>query len=169
MIKINGKTLALVGNAESIFTTYYGEEIDNHDIVIRFNKGYITKPKSQGTKTDILFLAIPIPHIEKFKPKCILNRRRQDVQKNGGELINRREVLDKLTPRLGGSPPSSGFAMLMWMLKLNPKLPIDLYGFDKGKTRTFYNDPNYKTFHDYHSEGEFLEQLEKQKKIRINL
>ena len=50
---LKGKSVAIVGNAKSLFNELYGEEIDHHDVVIRFTHGYITKPESQGTKTDV--------------------------------------------------------------------------------------------------------------------
>lgn len=35
---IRNKKIAVVGNSASLFDQNYGEEIDNHDVVIRFNK-----------------------------------------------------------------------------------------------------------------------------------
>lgn len=35
---VNEKSIAVVGNASSLFDQKYGKEIDQHDIVIRFNK-----------------------------------------------------------------------------------------------------------------------------------
>lgn len=49
-----GKTVALIGNAESIFESYYGELIDKHDFVIRLNMGKVIDSKSQGTRTDVI-------------------------------------------------------------------------------------------------------------------
>lgn len=46
---ICGKSVAIVGNAESLFNYKYGKDIDSHDIVIRMNLGYrIIKPESSG-------------------------------------------------------------------------------------------------------------------------
>lgn len=51
---INGKTIAVVGNSGGILGSNKGEEIDSHDIVVRFN-GYKTKEYSKdvGCKTNI--------------------------------------------------------------------------------------------------------------------
>lgn len=53
-----GKRIAVVGNALSLFDKSYGEEIDTHDIVIRFNKAaplYHTHDvsKTHGSKTHV--------------------------------------------------------------------------------------------------------------------
>ncbi len=50
---INGRTVAVIGNAESIFSHAFGEEIDRHDIIIRMNRGVIKSPESQGSRTDL--------------------------------------------------------------------------------------------------------------------
>lgn len=52
------KTVAVVGNAASLFDTEYGKEIDEHDIVLRINKPAIffnDKPflKSHGSRIDV--------------------------------------------------------------------------------------------------------------------
>ena len=52
------KTVAVVGNAESLFETEYGEEIDSHDVVIRMNRPamfYPNKPnlESHGEKFNV--------------------------------------------------------------------------------------------------------------------
>lgn len=55
---VKGKRIAVVGNALSLFDRSYGEEIDSHDIVIRFNKAaplYYANDVSitHGSKTHI--------------------------------------------------------------------------------------------------------------------
>ena len=44
---IKDKRVAIVGNAESQFEKQNGSKIDEFDVVIRFNRGFITKPESQ--------------------------------------------------------------------------------------------------------------------------
>lgn len=47
------KTVAIVGNATSLLGKKYGKQIDSHDIVIRFNRGYIINEEAQGVKTTV--------------------------------------------------------------------------------------------------------------------
>ena len=60
---VNGKTVALVGPAESILGTKRGEIIDRFDLVVRLNKS-IPLPKDLskdiGTRTDILYNSLNI-------------------------------------------------------------------------------------------------------------
>lgn len=73
---ICGKRVAIVGNAQSIFDTVHGKAIDAHDVVIRFNKGFITAPDAQGSKTDILLLACELTaeELQGFGAKFTINR-----------------------------------------------------------------------------------------------
>lgn len=55
---VEGKTVAVVGNAESLFQYSYGKQIDAHDIVVRINKPaifYDDRPciESHGEKLDL--------------------------------------------------------------------------------------------------------------------
>lgn len=146
---IEEKSVAIVGNAKSLFNDTYGEEIDSHDIVIRFTHGYITKPEAQGTKTDILVSAevLEPERIKEYNPKFIINRRK--LIDNGIPYYFTNK--DKDYCRLGlENPPSSG--ILACDLCDFAGCKIDLYGFDWERTPTFYNPEGYKTEHNYTSE-----------------
>ena len=55
------KSVALVGNSESLLTKEYGNLIDSYDVVCRINRGIenvINNPISNGTKIDVLFYSI---------------------------------------------------------------------------------------------------------------
>ena len=147
---IKGKSVAIVGNAQSIFNEKYGKEIDKHDIVIRFTHGYITKQESQGRKTDILISAenLEKKRIEEYNPKFIINRRQLIDNGTAFYFTNK----DKNRVRLGlGNPPSSGIMAIDLCDKSEAK-NINLYGFDWERTKTFYNPDWYKTDHNYPSE-----------------
>lgn len=47
---VDNKTIAVVGNSLSLFDTEYGELIDSHDAVIRFNKPAIFYPELENTQ-----------------------------------------------------------------------------------------------------------------------
>jgi hypothetical protein len=53
------KTIAIVGNAESLHNHKFGPEIDKHEIVVRINKALITNAESQGTKCDVISSGSP--------------------------------------------------------------------------------------------------------------
>jgi hypothetical protein len=52
---LNGKTVALVGPAESIKGSKNGELIDSHDVVVRLNYAKISDPVDCGTRTDVIY------------------------------------------------------------------------------------------------------------------
>lgn len=162
---IDGKSVAIVGNAKSLFGKKQGEEIDNHDFIIRFNKGFLYKPVDQGHKTNLLILACLITpeEIEGFNPQFVINR--SSSWKNKGlTLANTERMIMK---ELIGKQPSSGYIAIDICLHFNAK-HIDLYGFDFGATPTFYNAPNYKVPHDYDKEKELLQQYIKKEKIKVH-
>ena len=159
---IHGKTVAIVGNAQSIFDKENGQAIDNHEVIIRFNKGYIIKPESQGTKTDILIMAceVPLDDKAKFKAKYYINRSKNT--RNGSYTISdqTREYIRRDTI----AQPSSGF---MAIRMCEGAKSIDLYGFD-GITPTFYNPKDYVTQHNYSREQEIIKELKQKGLLSIN-
>lgn len=149
---IKGKSVAIVGNAATIFDQEYGEEIDNHDIIIRFNRGFITKPESQGSRTDIVFLATELNIDEKsvYKAWFYVNRSKST---KCGDLTIKDEMRARLKSLLG-KQPSTGFIAIDICREAKAK-SIDIYGFDKN-VPTFYNPEGYKTPHDYDKEQEII-------------
>lgn len=151
---VKNKTVAIVGNAKSIFDKKNGKEIDNHDIIIRFNRGFITKPESQGRRTDILILAVNLNLDEKsaFKSQYYVNRSKKTTC--GSITIENKFRAD--LKEIIGKQPSSGF---MAIKLCDQAKIIDLYGFDFGKTKTFYNPEGFITPHDYDKEHQLIERM----------
>ena len=148
---IKGKSVAIVGNAKSIFDKENGDEIDNHDIIIRFNRGFVTKPESQGTKTHIVILACELTVDEKLTYKAMYYLNRSHNTRCGNDTISnidRQRLRDAI-----GKQPSSGFMAIDLCLEAKS---IDLYGFDFGQTPTFYNPEGYITQHDYNKEKQLI-------------
>ena len=162
---IKGKRIAIVGNAKSLFGKRQGEEIDNHDFVIRFNKGFLYKPQDQGSKTGLLILACVITpeEIAGYKAQFVVNRS-SSWKNNAITLANTERMLMK---EMIGKQPSSGFIAIDICLHFKAK-SIDLYGFDFGRTPTFYNPVNYVVPHDYDKEKELLQQYIKKGKIKVH-
>lgn len=143
---LKGKTVAIVGNSEKILNTKYGEEIESHDIVIRFNKGFPkSKPESLGKRTDILFLACTLNSIELKIFNARYTVKRSNLCQNNCDF----EVtkIDRCILSQGFSQPSTGFIAINFALSTKCK-SIDLYGFDFFKSPTYYNPKGYKTLHD---------------------
>ena len=162
---IKGKRVAIVGNAKSLFGKKQGEKIDDHDFIIRFNKGFLYKPIDQGSKTSMLILACEITpaEIEGYKAQFVVNR--SNSWKNKGITLSNTERM--LMKDMIGKQPSSGFMAIDICLHFKAK-SIDLYGFDFGATPTFYNAPNYKVPHDYDKEKELLQQYIRKRKVKVN-
>ena len=165
---IAGQSVAIVGNAKSLFDRKYGKEINEHDFVIRFNKGFVIDPESQGTKTSFLILACPLTkeQIDSYGSTFVANR--SASSKYGNEVQytlgnrERNEIKNFI-----GSQPSTGFMAVDISLCFGAK-SIDLYGFDFEETPTFYNPKDYKTQHDYTSERQILEEYERIGLIKIH-
>lgn len=162
---IKGKSVAIVGNAKSLFDHKFGAEIDGHDVVIRFNRGFITQTERQGSKTDIVLLACELSLDEKasYKAKFYVNRSKKTKT---GELTicdGRRRVFRVVLE----SQPSSGFLAVDLCMTAGAS-KIDLYGFDFEKTPTFYNPAGYQTKHDYAKEKEIMLDLQKRGVLTIH-
>lgn len=165
---IKGKTVAIVGNAQSLFERTYGEDIDDHGFIVRFNKGFITRPECQGTRTNFLILACPMSNkdIDSFGAEFVANRSASSSYGNKVPYtigsIERQNMKNFL-----GAQPSTGFMAIDICLYFGAK-SIDLYGFAGNESPTFYNPIGYKTQHNYDKEQEILEQYEKNGIIKIN-
>jgi hypothetical protein len=173
---ISGKSVVIVGNAKSLLSTTYGTEIEAHDIVIRLNKGFVTLPEAQGTRTDIVGLTPELSEDEttaNFKPSHFLML---IPKMRHYRLFSRNAVRNTLfynfrywlaDRNLIGRRPSSGFMAISWMVRLGLAKSITLYGFDFGATPTYYNPEGYKTPHNYDREREIVLGWEKQGLLRI--
>lgn len=156
---IRGKRVAIVGNAKSLFSSQNGQEIDNADFVIRFNKGFISKPETQGTKTNLVMLACDLTdkEISSYNTKWVVNRSRFYHNPKAQYTISTpdreqlREILD--------CQPSTGFMAVDLCLMAGAK-SITLFGFDGEETPTFYNPEGYITKHDYKRESKLLRRYE---------
>ena len=164
--EIRGRRVAIVGNAKSIFDTKYGAEIDSHEFIIRFNKGFCAKPESQGTKTTMLMCGCTLSNQEllTFKARYVVNRSRNYF--NVTPFTISTPDRDKLKNLLG-SQPSTGFMAIDVCIYFGAK-SIDLYGFDWEATPTFYNPIDYKTQHDYPQEKDIVFEYEKEGLVKIH-
>lgn len=136
------KSIALVGNAQSIFNHNHGFVIDSHQVICRFNQGgIILDSKSQGSRTDILFV--------------------NDFKYFGHIPGNKIQIHDldigDLKEQLGHDRPSSGLRAIYHMIQCSPS-KLSLFGFDSKATPTYYLDSKNEP-HDYQNEKRFIRKL----------
>ena len=132
---VNGKNVALVGNARSLCSSRNGDAIDANDIVIRINRAPKFSLESHGDKTDWLALATSIDR-EHFKAlncdKLIwMSHKRKRLKfwmKKETLYLFPLELYAEIKTKLG-APPSTGLMMLFW-LSTQSFASLTVYGFD---------------------------------------
>lgn len=172
---LSGKSVAIIGNANSIFNDALGAEIDTHDVVIRINYGYIKDPVAQGSKTTIWAGSVALNEREvqeHFAPAYAMwmtpKRRslpdysptfRRKLYMHPLEIW---EILQKELAPLGDGQarPTTGAMVVNFVVKHCSPSRVRLYGFDFFKTKTFYEKrlPKNKP-HDFHAEEVWVEKL----------
>lgn len=165
---VSGKTIALVGNAQSILNSNKGTEIDSCDLVVRMNSGFVLAPECQGSRTDVVFTSIPIPLIDllsRFAPEIVVwaTSKRSRIP----NIYNTQNFDFCLHPLLSwwalriqlGSRPSTGaIAAHFLAASCRPKL-VRTFGFDHFKSKTFYETRTDIGPHSANSEEQFFAKL----------
>lgn len=169
---LKNKTVAVVGNSLSLFDRKYGNEIDSHDIVIRFNKPaiiYDDNILTHGSRIDIWsFWAIGAFYKKFIIPGCdpdadklksfLHDEKIIKTQINAnGHITATKKFISYTMPtnlyhilsnelismsNMKNLTPSSGIAMLDW-LSYFPVKDISVYGFDFKETPTFSEIDNF--------------------------
>lgn len=165
-----GKTVAVIGNALSLFDKSYGTEIDAHDVVVRMNKAAMLftrqeASRSHGTRTDV-WIFWNTAEYKTFFGKIHKNIRKMHAGHQGRTPSNIHAVdfvypdnLYKELKKHAGkhNNPTTGLIALDYISSCNPK-HVDVYGFDWKETATF-TDPEKKRErmcpHDYETEKEY--------------
>ncbi len=173
---VEGRSVAIVGNARSLLATQSGDEIDRNDIIIRLNKGFVIDPLAQGRRTDMVGLTPELTEEEttaRFQPGHFLML----IPKMRHYAFRRPDSIAKTLfypwrwwfadRNLIGRRPSSGFMMISWLVRLGAARQITLYGFDFGQSGTYYNPANYKTPHNFAREGEIIQRWAKAGRLTI--
>ena len=145
------KSVAVVGNAMSLFNSKFGDEIDSHDVVVRINLGYRAMGRtSHGHRLDVLACSrysflVRNGVIDDIAPKAVLHT----GELNHGESLvegvcyvdeKTRQHLKDLLGLDKKQKPSTGLSTLWWIRQCGAA-QVDVYGFDWKQTPTFY-DPN---------------------------
>lgn len=163
---IKDARVAIVGNAKTIFDKKWGKEIDDHDFIIRFNKGFYANTDCQGTRTDMLILACNLAkdELDSFHARFVVNRSKHYYNLTPYTI----NTPDRMALKaMLGSQPSTGF-MAIDICRYFGAKSIDLYGFAGNKAPTFYNPADYVTQHDYDKEQEYIWEFEKDGILKNN-
>jgi len=162
------KSVALFGNAKSVLSTE--KEIDTqYNIICRMNKGFSQgKEKYIGTRTDILFISIPLTEeqINKFNPSylvwCTPKHTKMTNYIKQHALIYSEKDWQILKDKLGYRP-STGMMAIDILLNLSGLwTTLTLYGFDHWKTETWYTNYIAPCHHSPEAEKKYIEELIKQ-------
>ncbi len=166
LAELEGRRVALVGNARSLSEGHRGSEIDAADLVIRINGAPLPSSASHGHRTDWLAISVPPDPalLADRAPRRVLwmTRKRKRLPfaltRRAGFYLHRRAEAQVLADRLG-APPTTGL-MLIDLLARSPVREVRLYGFDffaslslSGR-RTAAQVP-----HDFAAERRFVEAL----------
>lgn len=181
---VKGKKIAIVGNGPFQIGKNTGEEIDKHDVVIRFNEFY-TKgyEKDYGTKTDVWATYLWNPDFLSYeeRPDCKLN-----LWTNYNLYLRKQISIDNLISCIDKNwdfvssdipkyiwndlnisyTPTCGFSIIIYIYKLLGSFKnVDFYGFkfleEEGAEFTHYfkeKHANNKN-HAFEDEAEFLKKF----------
>jgi hypothetical protein len=152
---IKGKTIAIVGNAESILSKEEGIMIDGFQVVIRMNYGFVyaphlnryVAPKQLGKITtlvcagngqNILGCENKFPGMKGIVHMSGGNRGGSWKQDSDKFYIYPLDLWEELKNLLT-KRPSTGMMVIDMVKNCNPDY-VSLFGFDFKKTKTYYND-----------------------------
>lgn len=148
---LENKTIALVGNSQSLFDHYYGSEIDSHDVIIRINRAamlhtHFDAIQTHGNKTTIWGVWDTNTFDREALDKTQAIRVHVGPKPTGpvADYTISRDLINELK-RLGIKNPSSGLILLYMLTTVNVK-SVAVYGFDWKKTLTF-TDTNKRDGH----------------------
>lgn len=149
--KLQGKSVSLVGGAQSILSSNNGELIDSSDIVIRMNRSFPKKSASQGRKTDLLTLSCSISRLQYWwnykKPPVMWMSPKKDslpswMTKNVQVEFYPETAWNALSLKLEGNRPSTGAMTFDFVTQhLRPK-QLNIFGFDFKRSKTLFEKKN---------------------------
>ena len=190
---IKNKNIAVVGNGSCEIGLEKGSEIDNHDIVIRFNEFYTNEhfAKDYGTKTDVWVNYSANKNFITYKKDFNYKLNlwlfdslyfRDDIGvDNLYSMINKDwDIISIDTAKIIWNKlhyyyaPTSGFFLIVYLWMLRGSLHnIDFYGFkflenEDTEKLHYFDDKDFSTvkFHNFEAESIFLKEfVEKWKNV----
>lgn len=163
---LEGRSVALVGNARALREGSQGAAIDAHDLVIRINRAPMPAPLSHGTRTDWLALATRLPAADRARlghPRILwMSPKRKRLSRadtlSPGFYLHPLADIHALSARLG-APPTTG-AMMIALLARSPLHRLSLYGFDFFASKSLSGRRSAAQVpHDFTAEATFVTEL----------
>jgi hypothetical protein len=164
----DNKSIAIIGNAKSLFDKNYGNEIDSHDVVIRINRGIeiCTRHdglKTHGNKVDVwcfnLYSSLENfdNNMKKQLPQTYTRlQMNYSVEKTKFDSTISQSAFNEIKNIFVSKSVTTGFRMLHYITKFETK-SVSVYGFDWKATPTYYI--NYRSTtdhsHDYPKEKQY--------------
>lgn len=170
-MEIDGKSVAVVGNAQSLFDYHYGSLIDEHDIVFRFNKAApifcdYDVSASHGSKFDYWMFWTVGAFYNRFintkeSSKKIKDKFYSDYPTkiqasiNGHKKLTEKfishtcpvkyfqDIRQEFRKKDSLLQPSAGIVLLNWITHYNPT-KVSIFGMDFKSTPTFSEIEKFK-------------------------
>ncbi len=160
---LDGRSVAIVGNATSLLAHRHGALIDSHDIVVRMNMGFPVDPAAQGTRFDLWCFSNYRATLQApdgfVAPRSVwMSPKFRDWQGGGVDcclypLPYWQALHDKL-----GARPSVGAMTIDLVSRAAPR-EVTIIGFDFNRSRTFYETRTLPSPHDFAAEVRYLTDL----------
>ncbi|MFC5050160.1 glycosyltransferase family 29 protein [Rubritalea spongiae] len=159
-----GMSIAIVGNAKSILNTQNGSEIDAADTVVRMNRGFPKKIRSQGAKTDVLALscALEEKYYNKYFSQSSLMWMTPKMDNIPAWVHSSQPQYyplpywEKLYKSLNSSRPSTGAMTIDYICNYIQPQKLRIYGFDFKTTPTLYESKMKLGPHNWSIEEQFV-------------
>jgi Glycosyltransferase family 29 (sialyltransferase) len=160
---LDGKSIAIVGNATSLLSYQYGSLIDEHEIVTRMNMGFPVDPAAQGTRFDLWCFSSYRATLQAPKgfvaPRSVwMSPKFRDRTDHGvGCYFYPMSYWRKLHHRFGARP-SVGAMTIDLVSRSNPR-QVTIIGFDFNRSKTFYEKRELASPHDFGAEERYVTEL----------
>lgn len=149
-----GKSIAIVGNAQSLLNMNLGNEIDSHDVVVRINQSVLSEYhilERIGYKCDIYTASgagmVPKNFHKTTQPKLCyyMTTLKREIAPSYFHFfpVDMWESLQKELNAGEEVRPSTGLMTIYMIVNAVEFKNINIYGFDFWNTKTFYNSSLY--------------------------
>ncbi|HET6161887.1 MAG TPA: glycosyltransferase family 29 protein [Dongiaceae bacterium] len=168
---LNGKSVAIVGNATSLLEHEHGSLIDEHEIVTRMNMGFPINPVAQGTRFDLWcfssFRATRLAPPGFVAPRSVwMSPKFREQTDHGVDCYFYPVSHWRTLHRRFGARPSVG-AMTIDLVSHAAPRQVTIIGFDFNRTKTYYETRELASPHDFAAEGRYVMELVKQRSWRF--